>query len=189
MYRRWRAVLLLYWRNEGYCDSGSEAFTWRFTVAGQPTDSSSCSGFGTPNTCCTGPGTGTCPYVPYLGIGALTDFADIGASPIENVAHMCTLASTSSPFLAQTLVAPSIAITKNNSLDELFFGVVNSNAVGTTGAYGQIYATSIVGTGPAIGNDSESFGSATAATGNQTVITTQNPGNNIGYQVGLSPLP
>jgi hypothetical protein len=88
----------------------------------------------------------------------------------------------------QSLVAPSIAITKGNSLDELFFGVVNTNAVGTTGAYGQIYATSI-STGPAIGNDSEFFGSATAATGNQTVITTQNPGDNIGYQVGLSPLP
>jgi hypothetical protein len=119
----------------------------------------------------------------------MTDFANIGSSPIENAAHMCTLASTSSPFVAQDLVAPSIAITKNNSLDELFFGIVNNNAIGTTGAYGQVYATSIVGTGPAIANDSGFFGTATSATGNQTVITTSNPGDNIGYQVGLSPLP
>jgi hypothetical protein len=117
----------------------------------------------------------------------MTDYANIGSSPIESAAHMCTLANTMGS--TQSLEAPSIAITQNNSLDELFFGVVNSNAVGTTGAYGQIYATSIVGTGPAIGNDSESFGSSTSATGNQFVITTQNPGDNIGYQVGLSPLP
>jgi hypothetical protein len=167
----------------GYCDTGSEPFVFRFTMAGQPATSESCTGIGTPDACCTGVGSGTCPYVTYLGNAGITDFANVGSTPIEASSFMCTTQS----MAVQELVAPSITLTKDNSLDELFFGIRFDNSEAAIAGYSHVYIHSISGEGPAIDNFSKPFGTA-ASTGDQTT-TSSTAGDNVGWQVGLSPLP
>jgi hypothetical protein len=162
-------------------DSGSTQFTWNFLGAGQPSDSSSCTGYGAPSACCTGPETGTCPYSPFLASGGITLLANVDTStPIEDNSELCTLDSTS-------MTAPSITTTENNSLVLVAYGITGSNFVRAPSGYSEVYQHNIVETGPDIANYASSlFPTSGAESGDQTTSAIT-AGDNIGYQVGLSP--
>ncbi len=157
-------------------------FSWNFLGAGQPSDSSSCTGFGTPDACCTGTGTGTCPYSTFLGAGGITEVSNVDTiTPIENVSSLCTLDSA-------TLTAPSITTTENNSLVLLAYGVVGSNDMTEPAGFSLVYKHDIGGVGVDMANFTSSLVYPTSGTdtGDQ-ISTATTPGDNLGYQIGLSP--
>ena len=164
-------------------DSDLSQFNWGFLGAGQPADSSSCTGFGTPYACCTGSGTGTCPYSPFLASGGLTLIANVDTvTPVEDALPACTLDGG-------TMTAPSISTTEHNSLVLLAYGIVGDNDGSRPAGYSLVYKHSISGTGPFISNYSSTSlipasGTATA----DAISNASDPGDSLGYQVGLSPL-
>jgi len=175
-------VMSIAYRTAQSTDTSESQFTWDFLGQGQPADSSSCTDYGTPYACCTGNATGTCPYAPFLASGGITLVANVDTvTPIENVSELCTLDST-------TLTAPSINTTENNSLVLLGFGIVGDNDISKPAGYSVVYQHSIALSGPDIANLSSTtvFPSSGTSTGDQS-STADLAGDNIGYQVGLSP--
>jgi hypothetical protein len=162
-------------------DSGSTQFTWNFLGAGQPSDSSSCTGYGAPSACCTGPETGTCPYSPLLASGGITLVANVSTvTPVEDNSELCTLNSTS-------MTAPSITTTEDNSLVLVAYGITSSNFFRAPSGYSEVYQHSIVGSGPDVANYAGSVFPTSGAASGDHAATASVPGDNIGYQVGLSP--
>ncbi len=163
-------------------DSGLSQFNWEFLGAGQPADSSSCTGFGAPDACCTGNGTGTCPYSPFVASGGLTLLANVDTvTPVEDALPACTIDGS-------TMTAPSITTTEDNSLVLLAYGIVGDNDGSKPAGYSQVYKHSIGGTGPFISNYTSTKLIATSgtATGDQ-ISNASDTGDSIGYQLGLSP--
>ena len=163
-------------------DSGVSQFDWGFLGAGQPADSSSCTGFGAPDACCTGEGTGTCPYSPFLASGGLTLFSNVDTvTPIEDALPACTMDGTA-------MTAPSITTTEDSSLVLLAYGIVGDNDSSKPTGYSLIYLHSIGNTGPYIANYATT--KPILASGTVTADQVSNAsfaGDSLGYQVGLSP--
>lgn len=157
-------------------------FVWNFLGAGQPSDSGSCTGFGTPDPCCTDSGTGTCPYSPFLGSGGITEISNVDTlTPIENVSSLCRLDNA-------MLSAPSIATTQDNSLVLLAYGIVGNNDLTKPTGYSQVYKHNISGFGPDLANFTSTSVYPTSGTDTGDQLSTANtPGDNLGYQIGLSP--
>jgi hypothetical protein len=161
-------------------DNGTSEFTWSFLGAGEPTDSSTCAGFGTPDACCTGVGTGSCPYSPFLATGGITSIANVDLeAPIEVDSSLCTPDST-------TLTAPSITTTEADAMGVLVFGIVGDNSISKPAGYSGIYQHNISGTGPGIANYTQVFATSGTVTGNAP-SSGNAAGDNLGYQLGLSP--
>jgi hypothetical protein len=161
-------------------DAAFEAFDWNFLGAEQPSDSSDCTGPGTPYACCTGTASGSCPLSPFLASGGITELSSVDTlTPIEITSELCTPDST-------TLTAPLITTTEPNSLDLLAWGIAGDNDVSKPPGYSVIYNHDIPGTGPDIANQSKTFAADNTDTGDQQA-TVSTAGDNIGYQVGLSP--
>jgi hypothetical protein len=116
----------------------------------------------------------------FLGVGRITLFSGVGSTPIENEAAHCSLASS-------TLIAPSISITKANSVSVVMYGIVGNNSINAPGGgYDVIDQHNVAGQGPDIANYEKPFFSS-GSTG--TVTTTATTGDNLGFSLGLSPLP
>ncbi len=162
-------------------DSGVSQFTWSFIGAGQPADSSLCTDYGTPYACCTGNATGTCPYTPFLASGGVTELSNVDTTtPVEDNSFQCTDDSV-------TLTAPSITTTEDNSLVLVVYGITGSNFLRAPSGYSEICQHNIAGSGPDFGNfSSDLIPTSGTASGDQTSTAT-NAGDNIGYQLGLSP--
>ncbi len=102
-------------------------------------------------------------------------------NPVETNSFNCTTASA-------TLLAPSITVTSDNSLDLLIGAITGNNFIRDIAGYSIIYQDDVSGAGPDLANLSEPIATAGTQTGNQ-IATAASPGDNIGYQVGLAPAP
>ena len=148
----------LYYRYVQEGDSAATEFTWSFSNA---TNSN------------------------FLGVGRITLYSGVGATPIEANAELaqCTSSST-------TLIAPSIPTSgslKTNSVSVVMYGITGSNSVNLpAGGYNVIDQHNIATTGPDIANYEKSPVSGT--TGSVTT-TSSVAGDNLGFSAGLSPLP
>lgn len=120
------------------------------------------------------------PVVTFPGLGRYNRTIQRGYVDADrDHLGVCTPDST-------TLTAPSITTTEPNSLDLLAWGVVGNNDVSKPTGYSVIYNHDIPGTGPDIANQSKTFAADNTDTADQQA-TVNAAGDNIGYQVGLSP--
>ncbi len=109
----------------------------------------------------------------------ITLYSGVGPTPIESELAQCTTA-------ASTLIAPSISIPTVNSVSVVMYGITQTNSINAPACgYFVIDQHNIAGTGPDIANFEKPFSGATG-----TVSTTSGTaGDNLGFSVGLSPLP
>jgi len=158
---------------------------------------SDCTGPQTPAQCCTGPSTGpTCvgtgndlssdQYTwgfssnTYIGQVGITLYSGVGATPVENVGHTSTAASV-------TISEPAVTVTKANSLGVIYTGIVGNNSISSgPSGYSLVYDHSIAGSGPDDSNWVE-LGVSSSLLANSA--TAANSGDNVGFQLVLSPLP
>jgi hypothetical protein len=116
----------------------------------------------------------------FTGAGGLVAFTGIsGVSPFEASSFQCTPDSS-------TLTAPSITTTVDNSLDLLVYGIAPDNVIQEPNDYRELFDWDSPDSGPVVANDLLLIPASATATGDQ-VTTVANAGDNIGYQLGLSP--
>ncbi len=116
----------------------------------------------------------------FLGVMGLIGVLNPGSTPVHAIAHQCNLNTTA-------LTAPSVRTTRNNTLDLLFYSIGGNNSVTTPSRYSLVYQHAVEGYGPDAQADELSI-KTPRATGHQ-VATAAAPGNNLGFQLAISPLP
>ncbi len=117
----------------------------------------------------------------YIGQVGITLYNGIGATPVENVG------STGAPSSSATINQPAVTVTKANSLGVIYTGIVGNNSIVVPpSGYSLVYDHSIASSGPDNSNwvlpDISSNLLANSA-------TAANSGDNVGFQLVLSPLP
>jgi len=116
----------------------------------------------------------------FLGVLGLVGISNVGSTPVQAVAHQCNLDGTA-------LTAPSVTTARNNTLNVLVYSIVGDNSLTRPAGYSLLYQHSISASGPDVQSD-ELLIKSLGATGNQAA-TASLAGDNVGFQVAVSPLP
>lgn len=117
----------------------------------------------------------------FLGEIGMSVFSRTGSKPIAAIAHRCATAS-------QTVTAPSITANADNTLDLLIYSVTGDNSLARPKGYSLIYSHPIGETGPDLSSNVGVIPKAGASSGDQ-ISSAAIAGDNVGFQIGLSPSP